>query len=150
MADLCWKGGIPYFCIYDRGRFFPHIQCPQVYKPDIYLAIVSEIPFNLIYGSSLIYPFHQNVLWTFLIALLCITFLGKIKKGKMVGNLAGHCDNSTCWLSLGTITMVDYYGAGVLTVLTFYISTKENGGASLTVYVLGCIKHLVSAVTFIL
>ena len=43
-------------------------------------AIVSEIPFNLIYGSSLIYPFHQNVLWTFLIALLCITFLGKIKE----------------------------------------------------------------------
>ena len=85
-------------------------------------AIVSEIPFNLIYGSSLIYPFHQNFLWTFLIALLCITFLGKIKEGKkwwvtwpviVITALAGYL--------LGTITMVDYYGAGVLTVLTFYI-----------------------------
>lgn len=84
-------------------------------------AIISEIPFNLIYGSSLIFPFHQNVLWTFLIALLSIRIIEKAKKIKKY------------WLTipiiiiivlidylLGTIAMVDYFGAGVLTVLTFY------------------------------
>lgn len=38
-------------------------------------AVFAEVPFNLMYGGSIIYPFHQNVLWTFLIALLLITFL---------------------------------------------------------------------------
>ena len=32
-------------------------------------AILSEIPFNLVMSGSFFYPFHQNVLWTFLIAL---------------------------------------------------------------------------------
>ena len=32
-------------------------------------AVISEIPFNLAMASSVIYPFHQNVLWSFLIAL---------------------------------------------------------------------------------
>lgn len=37
-------------------------------------ALISEIPFDLVYGSTLFYPFHQNVLWTFLLGLLCIRF----------------------------------------------------------------------------
>lgn len=36
-------------------------------------ALVSEIPFNLMLSGSLIYPFHQNVLWSFLISLGLMT-----------------------------------------------------------------------------
>lgn len=32
-------------------------------------ALISEVPFDLMYGGTVFYPFHQNVLWTFLIAL---------------------------------------------------------------------------------
>jgi hypothetical protein len=32
-------------------------------------ALLSEIPFNLMYISAPIYPFHQNVIWTLLIGL---------------------------------------------------------------------------------
>lgn len=84
-------------------------------------AILSEVPFNLIYGSSVVYPFHQNVLWTFLIALLSISLIEKTKASKKMWLF---------WLTsilivlvdflLGTIAMVDYFGAGVLTVLVFY------------------------------
>ena len=38
-------------------------------------AIISEIPFNLIMGSSVFYPFHQNVLWTFLLGGLSIQII---------------------------------------------------------------------------
>ena len=28
-------------------------------------AIISEIPFNLMYSASPVYPYHQNVIWTY-------------------------------------------------------------------------------------
>ena len=39
-------------------------------------ALLSEIPFNLAIGSSLFYPIHQNVLWSFLISIGFISFSG--------------------------------------------------------------------------
>ena len=84
-------------------------------------AVLSEIPFNLLYGSSVIYPFHQNVLWTFLIALLSIALIEKTKASRkrwltwVVSIITVLVD-----LLLGTIAMVDYLGAGVVTVLVFY------------------------------
>lgn len=42
-------------------------------------AILSEIPFNLAMGSSLFYPIHQNVLWSFLISLCLIRWNEKNK-----------------------------------------------------------------------
>ena len=84
-------------------------------------AIISEIPFNLFYSSSVIYPFHQNVLWTFTIGLCSVILIEKVRASKKWW--------LTCLISiiiisadflLGTVTMVDYYGAGVLTVLVFY------------------------------
>ena len=48
-------------------------------------ALISEIPFNLMMGSSVINPFHQNVMFTLLLGLLGITGLG------IIGNIAGAC-----------------------------------------------------------
>ena len=47
-------------------------------------ALLSEIPFNLAMGSRLFYPIHQNVLWTFLLALGFIHWNEKAKhSGKL-------------------------------------------------------------------
>lgn len=43
-------------------------------------ALISEIPFNLMMSGVPIYPMHQNVLWSFLIALLLIGWNEKVKK----------------------------------------------------------------------
>ena len=32
-------------------------------------AMISEIPFNLVVSSRVFYPFHQNIMWTLLLAL---------------------------------------------------------------------------------
>lgn len=84
-------------------------------------ALISEIPFNLMTGSHLFYPIHQNVLWTFLISLGLIHLNEKVKASQhrsrviIIGILS-----VLLGCLLGLLTMVDYYHAGILTVLIFY------------------------------
>ncbi|MBR5491193.1 MAG: conjugal transfer protein TraX, partial [Oscillospiraceae bacterium] len=84
-------------------------------------AIISEIPFNLAMGSRVFYPIHQNVLWSFLIAIGLIWLNEKAKaKGKMWLRIIVGCATVALGYILGLITMVDFYHAGILTVLVFY------------------------------
>ena len=85
-------------------------------------ALATEIPFDLMYGSTVFYPFHQNVLWTFLLAIGCIAVIERVKKRGVLWQtaLAGALTAAVGW-ALGTLLMVDYFGFGVLTVLVFYV-----------------------------
>lgn len=84
-------------------------------------AVLSEIPFNLMMGSRWIYPLHQNVLWTFLIAIMLIHWNEKARKsGKRWKRILIGIVSVVLGYVLGLLTMVDYYHAGVLTVLVFY------------------------------
>lgn len=84
-------------------------------------AILSEIPFNLAMGSRLFYPIHQNVLWSFLISLGLIHWNEKVKQKEKnwLRGLVGGVSILLGYLT-GLLTMVDYYHAGILTVLVFY------------------------------
>lgn len=84
------------------------------------LAVISEVPFDLMYGGTWFYPFHQNVIWTLLIGLLSIRIMEAVRETQKkwvyvivvaVVLIAGAV--------FGTVCMVDYYGAGVLTVFVF-------------------------------
>ena len=84
-------------------------------------ALLSEIPFNLAMGSRVFYPIHQNVLWSFLISLLLISWNERVKNsGKLWKQVTVGGISIVLGAVLGLLTMVDYYHAGVLTVLTFY------------------------------
>ena len=84
-------------------------------------AILSEIPFNLVTGSSLLYPLHQNVLWTFLIALVLVHCNEQARAtGKLWLRLLTAAATVILGAVLGLVTFVDYHHAGVLTVLVFY------------------------------
>lgn len=90
-------------------------------------AAITEVPFDLFYGGTAFYPFHQNVLWTFLIALLAMMFIDKALKLKK--RFLGWLLTAVIVLlsyALGTLAMVDYYGAGVLTVLVFYFFRERK------------------------
>ena len=83
-------------------------------------AILSEIPFNLVMGSSLFYPLHQNVLWSFLISVGLIHWNEKAKERHVWKRiLVGIASLCIAYIG-GIITFVDYYNAGILMVLTFY------------------------------
>lgn len=84
-------------------------------------AVISEVPFDLMYGETWFYPVHQNVIWTLMMGLVGIHLMETVRKKKstfvyilvsaIVVILGGL---------LGTLSMVDYYGIGVLTVFIFY------------------------------
>ena len=44
------------------------------------LAVLSELPINLMYSGLLFYPFHQNVIWTLLTGFLCIWAMDTLRK----------------------------------------------------------------------
>lgn len=84
-------------------------------------AIISEIPFNLALGSSLFYPIHQNVLWSFLISIGLIHWNEKARKsGKLWKQILVGVLSIIIGYLVGILTFVDFYHAGVLTVLAFY------------------------------
>ena len=85
-------------------------------------ALISEIPFNLATSGRIINPVHQNVLWTFLIAIGVMWLNDRImqkgwRRWLRILTAAGVVGAGAL---IGLLTMVDYYHVGVLTVLVFY------------------------------
>ena len=91
------------------------------------LAVISEIPFNLMYSSSFIYPFHQNVIWTLLlgIGLIHVNEFAA-RKDKLWLRIGTGCITVLLGWLIGMLTMVDYYGVGVVTILVFYFLRKRT------------------------
>ena len=90
-------------------------------------AVLSEIPFNLAMGSRIFYPIHQNVLWSFLISLALIHWNEKAKATqKLWMRILVGCASVVLGAIIGLITMVDFYHAGVLTVLVFYFFRQRT------------------------
>ena len=83
-------------------------------------AVLSEIPFNLVMGSRVLNPVHQNVLWTFLIGILLIYLNEKVKAKHLVIRLLIAVITAFLAFAFGLVTFVDYNFAGLYMILTFY------------------------------
>lgn len=83
-------------------------------------AIISEVPFNLAMGSRIFYPIHQNVLWSFLIAIGFIHWNEKVKEKQIWKRILVGIATICIGYVVGLITFVDYYNAGIFMVLVFY------------------------------
>ena len=77
------------------------------------------------YCGSPVYPFHQNVLFTFCLALLLVRLLEKVRERSFPLFLAAAPLAAGAGYLLGMVLMVDYYGYGVLTVLVFYFARRS-------------------------
>ena len=81
------------------------------------LAVISEIPFDLLVSGSVFDPMHQNVIWTIILGLCCIRAFENISAGRKMMLSAVVIIAS---LAAAIIARVDYSSAGVLTLLVFY------------------------------
>lgn len=84
-------------------------------------ALLSEIPFNLFYAGSVIFPFHQNVLFTLLLGLMVVEAVDHRKEHpwKSMGLLA-------LWVTVAQLGMTDYGAMGVLMVLGFFLFRESR------------------------
>lgn len=91
-----------------------------------FIALLSEVPFDLMMSSSVFYPFHQNVIWTFLISLGLIHWNESVKVCGLTKRILVGLASVVLGYIVGLLTMVDFYHAGVLTVLVFYFFKKKK------------------------
>lgn len=90
-------------------------------------ALISEIPFNLMVGSSVFYYAHQNVMWTFLLAISALVIFEKLKETHLALQLICYPLTVLVFYAVGMFTFIDYHGEGILTVMLFYFTrTKES------------------------
>lgn len=81
------------------------------------LAVISEVPFDLLVSGSVFDPMHQNVIWTIILGLCCIRAFENISADRKMMLSAVVIIAS---LAAAIIARVDYSSAGVLTLLAFY------------------------------
>ena len=84
-------------------------------------ALISEIPFDLMASGTWLDLSHQNVLFTFLLAILAMKLLDLCR---IMPSRAGQIVSSLCVLLLvvpvGMLMKADYEYVGIYTVLMFY------------------------------
>lgn len=85
-------------------------------------AIISDLPFQALVNDNWQYHPFQNVLWTFLIGLVALFAIDKLKETlpriPWIGALIAIGFGAFClteWLS------TDYHGLGVMTIIGFYL-----------------------------
>ena len=84
-------------------------------------ALLSEIPFNLFYAGSLIFPFHQNVMFTLLLGLLAIRQADRLRREEGIKKKSLRCLALLLILAGGVVLFPDYGLMGVMTVLCFFV-----------------------------
>lgn len=87
-----------------------------------WMAVVTELPFNLMTSGGLIYPFHQNVLFTFWLSLLILRRLKRCGERDTLYYILNVVLFSVLGYVAGTLLFVDYQGYGILMVILFYVT----------------------------
>lgn len=149
LGDLAF----PLFCLLlSEGYHYTHNRKKYISRM-LFFAIISEVPFDIAFFSELsvrakTYPFYwkyQNVFFTYVLSLICLYGLDKIKK---------HCVEHNCkikllqiMLSVGCVSAAaflaellrcDYGAMGVLLVVAFYLFRDRRvyqAAAFLIVYI---------------
>lgn len=102
-----------------EGYFHTH-DLKKYVRRLLLFALLSEVPFDMMMSRTVFYPLHQNVLWTFLLGIFLIWLNERVREKALWQRLAMAAFTVLLAYPLGIITFVDYYSAGLLSVLAFY------------------------------
>lgn len=116
----------PIYCFLLVEGFF-HTTSKKKYAFRLFIfALISELPFNLAFLNA---PFSfqmQNVFWTLLFGLLCMTALEKQKQTACSLGSSPNIQISNnlfiilFFVGLATLLKTDYYGIGIILIIIFY------------------------------
>ena len=118
---LIGRMAFPIFAFLIVEGFFHTSDLKKYMKRLFIFGLISEIPFNLIYTGSIIFPFHQNVMFTLLLGLLIINEIDKLKNNKEIKKKIIPISKIFLFLIISIIGFVDYGVTGVLTIVVFYL-----------------------------
>jgi hypothetical protein len=119
-----------------EGYFHTHSYRKYILRLFVF-AVISEVPYDLMKSGTIFDTYDQNVLWTFLFALLCIRLIDFVKaKQKMWAYILTAVVVSLIGLAVGSLSYVDYGGMGVLMVLIFYFFHERKWWCMLAQFIL--------------
>ena len=123
----------------------------RYFKRMFLFALISEIPFNLMTGGGLTNPFHQNVMFTFCLALLLLRMVDKAWERSWWQGVFVAVFCGCLGYGLGFLTFVNYYGYGIVTVLVFWLAGKVRFGWLLELTALAYINvELIGGLSYVL
>ena len=109
-----------------EGYFHTHSFRAYLIRMAVF-ALVSEIPFNLMYGAHVFWPVNQSVYVTLIVALLSLHLLETVRAGGKLWLYVLTCVLTVPVASVLTILLFsDYHGYGVLMVFVFYFFRQRK------------------------
>lgn len=84
-------------------------------------ALLSEIPFDLVMGGGIFFPYHQNVLFSLLLGLWACSALDKAKRRGTVGGWLKGGLAALLACIIGFVTLSDYGFMGPAMVILFFL-----------------------------
>ena len=111
----------PIFAFQISEGFFHSADRKRYAKRLLLFALLSEVPFDLIYGGTVLYPFHQNVMFTLLLGLLACCAIDRARRERPAKAILRGTLSVAGLFLLSLVGMVDYGWRGMLTVVAFYV-----------------------------
>ena len=111
----------PIFAFQISEGFFHSADRRRYAKRLFLFALLSEVPFDLIYGGTMLYPFHQNVMFTLLLGLLACCVIDRARRERTARAVLRGALSVAGLFLLSLVGMVDYGWKGVVTVVAFYL-----------------------------
>lgn len=132
LPDIGWISNLgrlafPIFAFQIVEGFYQTHDRKKYIRRMLVFALISEIPFDLMTSGVWFYPFHQNVMVTFLIGLLMLSWMERVR-GTLWKYLLVSAICAALSIVLGSIVMADYFQFGLLTVLLFYLTRNWKYG----------------------
>ena len=89
-------------------------------------AIISEIPFDLMISGGIFYPYHQNVLWTFLLGIGLMWINERAKEKSALIRIIAAAGSLAIGFIVGILFMADYHYGGIFMILVFYFFREKK------------------------